>query len=213
MIFYNFTVSPTIIPLPFMNKFDTQEKLYRIAQEDDQIAFKDLYAFYFFKLVQFCNAIVRCREAAEEIINDVFINMWKRRSHLYKIENFDVYVYVAVKNQSLDYLSRNHFKEVVDIGALSGEYLKFSVDPEQLMITAEMKKKIEKAVDQLPPRCRLIFKLIKEDGLKYQEVAGILGISIKTVEAQLSIAMKRLTSAIIFSSEGALKKQNTGQEH
>lgn len=191
-----------------MDKSYIPDRLYRMAQEDDHLAFKELYALYFFRLLHFCISIIHSRESAEEIVNDVFVNLWKRRIHLHKIENFDVYIYVAVKNQSLDYLSSNHLKEAVDIDTLSGESIKFTVDPEQLMITAEMKKKIEQAVDQLPPRCRLIFKLIKEDGLKYKEVAGILGLSIKTVEAQLSIAMKRLTSAIIFSSAGAASQKS-----
>ena len=65
-------------------------------------------------------------------------------------------------------------------------------DPEQLMMTEEMMRQIKKAINDLPPRCRLIFKLVKEDGLKYKEVAELLQLSIKTVEAQMAIALRRL---------------------
>jgi RNA polymerase sigma-70 factor (ECF subfamily) len=190
-----------------MNKAHIYNYLYLIAQENDQQAFKALYGFYSGRLLRFCLSIVHNREAAEEIVNDVFINLWRRRSHLHKIDNPDVYLYVAVKNQSLDYLSRNHLRETVDIDTVSGEYIRFTVDPERLLITAEMQNNIERAVNQLPPRCKLIFKLIKEDGLKYKEVAAILNLSIKTVEAQLAIAMKKLTTAIIFSPDKKIKQQ------
>ncbi|MEO5947602.1 MAG: sigma-70 family RNA polymerase sigma factor, partial [Chitinophagaceae bacterium] len=65
-------------------------------------------------------------------------------------------------------------------------------DPEQLMMTNEMLGQVKKAINELPPRCRLIFKLIKEDGLKYREVAELLQLSVKTVEAQMAIALRRL---------------------
>ena len=65
-------------------------------------------------------------------------------------------------------------------------------DPEQLMMTEEMMRQIRQAVNNLPPRCRLIFKLVKEDGLKYKEVAELLQLSIKTIEAQMAIALRRI---------------------
>ncbi|HEX5555472.1 MAG TPA: RNA polymerase sigma-70 factor [Chitinophagaceae bacterium] len=193
-----------------MDKTQAHNNLYLISQENDQQAFKELYGFYFFRLLRFCISIVHAKEPAEEIVNDVFMNLWRRRSFLHKIENLDVYLYVAVKNQSLDHLSRNHLKEMVDISAVSSEYISFTLDPEQLLISAERASEIEHAVNQLPARCKLIFKMIKEDGLKYKEVASILNLSIKTVEAQLTIAMKKLTTAILFASDGKAKQKNTG---
>ena len=74
-------------------------------------------------------------------------------------------------------------------------------DPEQLMITAEMVKRIHQAIQQLPPKCRLIFKLVKEDELKYKEVAELLQLSIKTVEAQMTIALRKIHASIRFDLE------------
>lgn len=193
-----------------MTKADTLHCLNKISRESDYQSFKVLYGYYFVRLFRFCMSIVHNKESAEEIVNDVFINLWRRRTHLYKIENPDVYLYVAIKNHSLDYLSKDHLKEMVDISTVSGESIRFTLDPEQLMITEEMKKKISHAVDQLPPRCKLIFKLIKEDGLKYKEVASILDISIKTVEAQLAISMKKLAVALLVSSPKKMKQKSDG---
>jgi RNA polymerase sigma factor (sigma-70 family) len=71
-------------------------------------------------------------------------------------------------------------------------------DPEQLLITAEMQKRIMAAIQQLPPKCQLIFKLIREDGLKYKEVAELLNLSLKTIENQMTIALKKISESIRF---------------
>ena len=66
------------------------------------------------------------------------------------------------------------------------------------MLTAEMMNRVQKAINDLPPRCQLIFKLIKEDGLKYREVAELLNLSIKTIENQMAIAIRKIGLAIHF---------------
>ena len=71
-------------------------------------------------------------------------------------------------------------------------------EPEELLITAEMISRIQQAIHQLPPRCQLIFKLIKDDGLKYKEVADLLNLSIKTIENQMTLALRKIGSAIRF---------------
>ena len=82
--------------------------------------------------------------------------------------------------------------------------------PEQQLITEEIFKKIHSAVQDLPPRCKMVFKLVREDGLKYDEVAEIMKISVNTVDAQMVIAVKRIREAIgnhmYFSRRGTLKK-------
>jgi RNA polymerase sigma-70 factor (ECF subfamily) len=184
-----------------MNKTEIQSCLLKISNEGDAQSFKELYRFYFVRLFRFCMGIVHQKEPAEEIVHNVFMKLWEKRTLLSKIENPDVYLYVAVKNHSLDYLSKNRFKETVDISSISSDFLVFHVDPEQMMITEEMRKKIAEAIEQLPPRCKHIFCLVKEDGLKYKDVAAILNLSVKTVEAQMAIAMKKLMTALLNNTE------------
>jgi RNA polymerase sigma-70 factor (ECF subfamily) len=184
-----------------MNKTEIQSCLLKISNEGDAQSFKELYRFYFVRLFRFCMGIVHQKEPAEEIVHNVFMKLWEKRTLLSKIENPDVYLYVAVKNHSLDYLSKNRFKETVDISSISSDFLVFHVDPEQMMITEEMRKKIAEAIEQLPPRCKHIFCLVKEDGLKYKDVAAILNLSVKTVEAQMVIAMKKLMTALLNNKE------------
>lgn len=181
-----------------------------IVREKDRGAFEALYNHFFKRLFVFCLPIVRTKELAEEVVNDVFIHLWERRPVLGEINNPEVYLYVAVKNRALDYIRKTSSVVTEDLADIHSDMISFSLDPEQLMITEEMKKKIGAAVDKLPSRCKLIFKLIREDGLKYQEVAAILDISVKTVEAQMTIAMKKLTAAILISSHTKIRQKSDG---
>lgn len=166
---------------------------------NDEQTFEKVYRQHFIRLFRFCFSIVHQKEAAEEIVNDVFLYLWKRRDRYDDIRNLEVYLYIATKNLSLNYLRDNHFLHVVDvdINEYIGQYIKLEVTPGSMMEGAETIRQLQEVIDELPPRCKLIFKLIKEDGLKYKDVAALLNISIKTVEAQLAIAMKRFAALFI----------------
>jgi RNA polymerase sigma-70 factor (ECF subfamily) len=69
-------------------------------------------------------------------------------------------------------------------------------NPEKLMVTQEFQKKINEAIESLPPRCKLVFKLVREDGLKYAEVANILNLSIKTVDNQMVMAVSKIRESM-----------------
>ncbi|HTI11647.1 MAG TPA: RNA polymerase sigma-70 factor [Puia sp.] len=183
-------------------KTSTKHLLGRVIALPDEHAFEDLYRHYFVRLYRFCFSIIHLKEPAEEIIHDVFMNLWKKRLTLGEIDNLDVYLYVAVKNLSLNYLRDNHFPPTVDIEQSCNNYIQFHADPEALLVSAEVVRAVLAAIDQLPPRCKLIFKLIKEDGLKYKEVAELLGLSVKTVEAQLAIALKKIAAVLKMQEAG-----------
>ena len=168
----------------------------KVTDFSDERAFESLYRQYFVRLYRFCFSIVHQKQPAEEIVHDVFMNCWKKKEPLSSIRNLEVYLYVAVKNLSLNYLRNDHFSHSVDIAERSNDFIQFQADPESLMVSAETVKKLVGAIEQLPPKCKLIFKLIKEDGLKYKDVATLLDLSVKTVEAQLVIALKKIAGAI-----------------
>jgi RNA polymerase sigma-70 factor (family 1) len=169
--------------------------LRRIGEGDEQ-AFRRLFQHYSPRLNQFAYSIVKVKEAAAEIVDDVFIKFWKQREKAPTIVNVRVYLYIAVKNSSLNYLSSKAHRQItepfnhIDV-ALSREQL-----PDEKMISAELLNKITAAVESLPPRCKMIFKLVREDGLRYQDVAEILHLSINTVDAQMVIAVKRIAEKV-----------------
>lgn len=167
----------------------------KLTSLNDVAAFEECYRQYFVRLYRFCFSIVHQKQPAEDIVHDVFMQLWKKREGSSAIRNLEVYLYVSVKNLSLNHL-RNNSTRIVDIAERSHEYIQFHADPETLLVHAEAVKKMNAAIRSLPPRCKLIFKLIKEDGLKYKDVATLLDLSIKTVEGQLAIAMRKLIKAM-----------------
>lgn len=173
-----------------------QQLLQRVQSLDDQIAFKQLYQALFFKLYQFAYSFVKSKENAEEVVNDVFLSVWQKRKTLGTIQNINVYLYVSVKNASLNYLRKSNMKIPLSVDDLATHHLRITVNPESIMITRELESSIRKAIEQLPPKCKIIFKMIKYDGLSYKEVAAILGLSVKTVDTQLYIALKKLSHII-----------------
>ncbi|MDB5159500.1 MAG: polymerase sigma-70 factor [Mucilaginibacter sp.] len=171
------------------------EELSHSALHDEQV-FKELYREYFVKLYRFAVSLVHSRESAEEIVHDVLINLWKKRSSFQEIENLNTYLYVSVKNLSLNYLRNQGNRIYVDDEVLYNKTAYCTVDPESVMISKEKVEALNYFINNLPLKCKLIFKLIKDDGMKYKEVAALLNISVKTVENQLVIAIKKISVAI-----------------
>lgn len=163
----------------------------------NELMLEELYKLFHKKLLHFSRVLTRSDEISEEVVDDVFVKLWNRKEKITEIENLTVYLYIAVKNQSLNALSRKATQLVSE----SFDYLDIEIeeaigDPASLMITEEMMHRMQKAVDDLPPRCKMIFKLVREDGLKYKEVSQILNISVNTIDVQMAIAVKRICSAL-----------------
>src|SRR5205809_2405451 len=177
---------------------------HKIAYDNDQLAFAQLYVSCMPFLLQFANSIIKNKELAEEIVSDVFIKIWQKRADLKKVENFKLYLYISTKNTSLNYLSRHFRKETISLDEMSLNIVTGTYNPEQLMVTSEVSKRIDEEIQRLPNRCKLIFKLVREDGLKYNDIASLLNISVKTIDNQMAIALKKISSAINFQ----LKKSN-----
>lgn len=168
----------------------------RIALYDDEAAYKELFCLFYKPLLRFAHTLCHSHEMAEEIVSDVFISIWQRRATLEEIHNLKVYLYISTKNAALKYLLRQQKRVAITIDDLQVELESQYNNPEQLMMTAEMLARVDQAIMHLPPRCKLVYKLIKEDGLRYKEVAEILGISVKTIDNQLAIALGKIGKAI-----------------
>ena len=177
----------------------------RIARFDDQQAYKELYLALYPALFNFTAGIVKSKPASEEIISDVFIKIWEKRQDLDLIVNLKVYCYVIAKNLSLNYLEKQKRYPLLNIDDYSNSLTDVFIDPEELMITSEMMDRIKMAIDALPARCKMIFCLVRENDFKYKEAAEIMNISVKTVENQLAIALKKISISINFDLSRSLR--------
>jgi RNA polymerase sigma-70 factor (family 1) len=168
---------------------------HRIALCEDMKAYRQLYDLLYERLFWFSYSFVKSREVAEEIVSDVFIKLWKIRQELRSIENLTVFLYIIAKNYSLNYITKKYKHPQVSLDEIQLEIVS-TINPEELYISAEMGNKIREAIAQLPAQCRLIFQMVREDGLKPKEVASILNIAEMTVRNQLTIAAKKIAQSL-----------------
>ena len=182
-----------------------QIKTYSAA--DDPKAVSLIYSHFFHKLVFFAASFVKSREAAEEVVEDVIIKLWSNKKTIASIQNLQVYLFSAVRNQSLNYLEKKPLYAVSELSQNSYSIESSSVSPLEHLILSEMTQELQVAVDSLPHRCQLIFRLVREEGLKYKEGAEILNISVNTIDNQMAIAVRRICASLqLKKSEPALRK-------
>lgn len=176
---------------------DTEIKylLNDIALNSSRASFKRLYQFYYSQLFWFAKSIVKTEEAAEEIVDDVFLNLWIQRARLTEINNPANYCYMSVKNKSLTLISKPHLNQV-SIDDVDVEITDQAATGEDKLICADTVKAINHSLNKLSAQCKMVFKLVKEDGLKYREVAELLDLSVKTVEYHMGNALKQVAIGI-----------------
>lgn len=185
------------MPCPIVNCHpEIQALASRIALYEDMKAYQRLFGLLAPRLQRFAFSLVKSPEAAEEIVSDVFIKLWQIRGRLTAITNLQVYLYTVTKNFSLDYLTSLQKHRVVQLDEIDVELSFAAGNPEELCISADMVRKINASVRQLPPQCRLIFQLVKEGGLQYKEVAEILQVSLFTVRNQVAIATRKIAEQL-----------------
>jgi RNA polymerase sigma-70 factor (family 1) len=173
-----------------------------VAEYDDESAFEKIFTYFYPKLLVFSRSILTNKELAEEATEDVFLKLWQNRKTLPAIKNLNYYLFTAVKHSSLDYLVKTKREAFLSFDDIDLEFGDIRLNPEEHLISAEAVKRIQLAIDSLPVRCKLIFRLVKEDGLKYREVAELLGLSVKTVETQMSLALSKVGQALRPGNSG-----------
>lgn len=169
-----------------------EDLLKKQIESGNQDAFRQVYHYFYKRLLQFALVLTKNKEAAEELVEDVFIKFWKNRKNVANIQNLKIYLYTATKNTCLNFLSSKANESITKPFDAINIELSDSICPEQLLIYQETFTRIKKAIETLPPKCKIIFKLIREDGLKYKEVADVLNLSYHTVDAQMTIAIRRI---------------------
>jgi RNA polymerase sigma-70 factor (ECF subfamily) len=175
------------------NKPDTSGLWKQICFNDDLKAFELLFHTLNNKLIKFCILYIHQKEAAEEIVSDLFVKCWENRKSLTEIINPETYLFVAVKNQSLNYLKKYSNIHLVQIESSDKVEFINTYDPEKELERKELHFLLDQAISTLPQQACIVFKLIKEDGMRYKEVAEIMNISPRTVQTQLFRAIKKLS--------------------
>ncbi|MGE0440351.1 MAG: RNA polymerase sigma-70 factor [Gemmatimonadales bacterium] len=155
----------------------------------DRDAFERVFRAYYAKLADYANGLVRTRDGAEDVVQEVFVALWTQRERLTNPDNLVGYLYRAVRNRSLNQLRHNRM--VTDWQARqAAEDSPQAPAADRDTERAEIAAAVKRAVATLSPRCREVFELSRDRGLTYPEIASTLGISIKTVETLMGRALK-----------------------
>lgn len=164
--------------------------LFEGIKNGDEKSFEILFHKYYKFLCQYAAKIINDDSAAEEIVQDFFVKIWEKRETLNIETSVKNYLFRSVKNLCINYIQHNKTKYNYAKKVISEIENNFSDDdsfPE-----TELSQKIEESINSLPEKRKEIFRLSRQEGLKYQEIAEKLNISIKTVETQMSLAIKTL---------------------
>jgi RNA polymerase sigma-70 factor, ECF subfamily len=166
---------------------EDQELLAKVKAGEEG-AFDEVFRLWYLTLVRVAAALVHDHDAAEEVAQDVMHELWRRRLLLDEDVSLRAYLLRSVRNRALNQLRHRRVRRDTerDVEALYNE----PIASDQPIVARELAGAVQLAFEELPPRCREVFELSRVHGLKYAEIAEALGISQKTVEAQIGKALR-----------------------
>jgi RNA polymerase sigma-70 factor (ECF subfamily) len=157
----------------------------------DEHSFKSLFTDHFTGLCQFASGYIKDSEAAREIVQDAFVNLWLKRDTIDSSKPVKSYLSTSVRNRCINYL-RDHKKFSSDLLALENLSNESMYEQPDALVESDLAGQIDRAIEELPEKCRQIFRLSRYQNLKYQQIADQLQISVKTVETQMSKALQHM---------------------
>ncbi|MDZ7690879.1 MAG: RNA polymerase sigma-70 factor [Balneolaceae bacterium] len=176
-------------PRPLLEK----QWVRRVRENGDRSAFKKIFKAYYKRLNGFARSYVNNGQEAEDIVQEVFLNIWAQRETWDPPGTVKSYLFTAVKNKALNVIRhRRIMDETEEEVTRTFRELKESNTGETDAEVEKLRKDIDEGIERLPDRCRQIFLLNRRSGLTYAEIAQVLDISIGTVNTQMGRALKKL---------------------
>ena len=168
------------------------QAIFEKLKNDDEKSFELLFKKYYASLCRFAFSFTKNRDDSEEVVQEVFVNIWNNRQKINIKTSFKSYLFTSVRNYSLNYLNKAAKQRTENIEDVNYYATTEDTDDEESRSSINMEQKIHEAIESLPEKCKEIFSLSKLKNMKNKEVAEHLNISIKTVENQMTIALKKL---------------------
>ncbi|MES2265960.1 MAG: RNA polymerase sigma-70 factor [Bacteroidota bacterium] len=166
-------------------------ELLELLRHDDRKAFETLYHKYSGKAYQVAYNLFRDSDVCQDLVQELFIDLWAKRNTL-RITSLEWYLKVAIKNRVLMYIRTQ--KATLDLSAIATLTEKYSTDSK--LMQNDISHLLEEGVERLPEKCRQIFTLSRKEYLSNKEIASRLNISVKTVENQMTIALRYLRTGL-----------------
>lgn len=162
----------------------------------DKSSFEQVYRYYFPRLSYFSRQYLSDAEASKNVVQDVFTELWDKRNTLRSDTNLNAWLFTVTKNKSLKTIShlksQQNYDNYIRIRLLDVNYKSLAEFDTSNLVFEELQSQIQLALDKLPPACRKVFEMSRFEDKKNKEIAEELNLSIKTVEAQISKALRSL---------------------
>lgn len=173
------------------------KELLLLLQKGEHKAFEQVFIAYFNKVKYFIERIIRSENDAEELAQDIFIKLWINRESIDANKSISSYLFTLARNAAFNYLKHQQVEEAY----VHDQFIRIEEvsDTEEILYAKEIALLIEMTVNKMPEQRKRIYRLSRDSGLTNTEIAGKLNISKKTVENQLSLALKELRKAVILS--------------
>lgn len=160
--------------------------------DDGELAIEKIYKQYFDRLYSYARVICDSEELAKDVVSDFFYNLLNKKTDLSNVGNLEVYLSVSIKNLCFQRLSKAAKDQKTEVLLATIDY----VDPQQVLLGKELKRLLDKAINDLPDQCQLIFRMSKERGFSNKEIAKELQITTGTIKTQLVRAQAKIREAI-----------------
>jgi RNA polymerase sigma-70 factor (ECF subfamily) len=181
-------------PFPFSERPEVSDQdSFERLRKGDEGGFDDIFRAHYAGLVGFAYSILKDRADAEDTAQEVMLELWRRRSNIVLETSLRAYLFQSTRNRALN---RIRHQRVVDRAEPEITPPAAAPRPDRALTEREMAVVVQQALADLPDRCREVFRLSREQGLRYAEIAAALGISVKTVEAQIGKALRLLRARL-----------------
>jgi RNA polymerase sigma-70 factor (ECF subfamily) len=164
----------------------------RGSEAEAKDAFDELFRTWYARLVRAADAVVREPAVAEELVQDVMLELWRRRDRLAADGAVHAYLFQATRNRALNHVRHLQVERRGAVHTAADQLTAREPAAPAQLVAAEIDTAVQEAVASLTPRCREVFELSRVHGLRYAEIAETLGVSVKAVEAQMGKALKTL---------------------
>ncbi|MBX2921195.1 MAG: RNA polymerase sigma-70 factor [Chitinophagaceae bacterium] len=154
-------------------------------------SFETIFKKFYEELYRYAYTLIKNEFAAEGIVQQVFLKLWEKKDELSIGISAKAYLYKSIYNHCLNYIKHQQIKSVHE-KYITRQPPSFAENAEHKILGKELQEHIRVALDDLPEQCGIIFRLSRFEGLKYQEIALQLGLSVKTIEAQMGKALRLL---------------------
>ncbi len=176
-----------------MEPLHNERELLLKTSEGDSTAFGHLFDRYYGLIYSVSFKYLKVHELAEDMVQSSFMKIWEKRVTLNKVERFDHYLFRIARNEMTDHFRKNitrdkHQQRIREL------FEEESGNPEEILISKQNRKRIGDVIKELTPQQQTAYRLSRDEGLSYQQIAEEMGLSVNTVKVHISLALKALRS-------------------